>query len=302
MNSSSCKQFILNCIGILSPRGRMHFVLSYVKNRHRFPNLKKPRDLSEICIKRVLDGRVNKIAYLADKYAVRTYVEECGLACILPRLYGVYSRMEDIDFESLPMRFALKANWGAGKNIICTDKSTLDVDKCRQEIQTWFSSGSYSISEKHYDLIPRKVVCEEFIDDGSGGFPTDYKFMCIHGKVHCILVCSGRESGHTSYLPYSMDWKPLYNYYKGETSKIALASRPSNLEEMIGIAERLAHMTDFVRVDLYSNGSTIWFGELTLTPAGCIFHRWSQYALDEMGHVYKSTASEISSNVEIQNR
>lgn len=30
-------------------------------------------------------------------------------------------------------------------------------------------------------------------------------------------------------------------------------------------------------------------GEITLTPAGCIFHKWTQKALDEMGRFYYQT-------------
>ena len=59
---------------------------------------------------------------------------------------------------------------------------------------------------------------------------------------------------------------------------------------MISTAERLADGIDLVRVDLYSNGSRIWFGEMTLTPAGCIFHRWTQKALDDMGDIYLNNA------------
>ena len=62
--------------------------------------------------------------------------------------------------------------------------------------------------------------------------------------------------------------------------------RPKNLEEMIGIASRLSKDIDFVRIDLYSNGSRVWFGEITLTPAGCIFHGWTMQALKELGDSY----------------
>ena len=140
-------------------------------------------------------------------------------------------------------------------------------------------------------MIPKKFICEEFIDDGSGGFPVDYKFMCINGKVHCILGVSGREQGHGAYLPYSIDWKPMREYYRGNSTANETLSRPANLEEMIKTAEKLAEGIDLVRVDLYSNGSRIWFGEMTLTPSGCIFHRWTQKALDEMGSIYRKQSN-----------
>lgn len=280
------KMLILNSIGRCSGDGKGMFIVSYIHNRGRFPNLNHPKDLSEICIKRVLDGKINKLSYLADKYAVREYVESKGLVHILTPLLGVYENANEIDFSKLPNRFALKANFGAGMNIICTDKSQLDYDVVKKKTTQWLTSGVYSLSERHYNLIPKKIVCEEFIDDGTGGFPTDYKLMCIHGKVHCILACSGREKGHAVYLPYSVEWKPMYDYYKTVPPKIDLLKAPKNLTKMIHVAEILAEGIEFVRIDLYTDGNRIWFGEITLTPAGCIFHRWSNKALDEMGRLF----------------
>lgn len=273
MSLIKIKQKLLDIICFGSNDGKRFFTISYIHNRRRIPHFNNPKDLSEICVKRVLDGEINKIYYLADKYAVREYVESKGLGHILTPLLGVYEKADEIDFSKLPDRFALKANFGAGRNIICTDKDNLDIERTKALVDKWLSPGLYSISERHYNLIPKKFVCEEFIDDGSGGFPTDYKFMCIHGKVHCILACSGRESGHADYLPYSLDWQPLYDYYKSYPKDIELIAKPDNLSEMIDIAEKLAEGLDVVRIDLYSNGSRIWFGEVTLTPAGCIFHR-----------------------------
>lgn len=283
MTSLWLKRKVLNLAGRNSGNGRLAFTISYLHNRHKWPHFNHPRDLSEIWIRRVLDGKINELYELADKYAVRHYVESRGLGQILTPQLGVYISPDEIDFNKLPNRFALKANFGAGMNIICMDKSTLDIDDCKQKMQQWLQPRLYSHSERHYNLIEKRIICEEFIDDGTGGFPIDYKFMCIHGKVACILGVNGREEGHGSYLPYSTDWKPLRDYYRGDSTAQKVLPRPENLHEMIAVAEKLAEGIDLVRVDLYSNGTRIWFGEMTLTPAGCIFHRWTQKALDEMG-------------------
>lgn len=278
---------IVTFLGKYSKNGKASFIVSYIHNRRKMPNLKNPKDLSEILIKRVLDGEVNKVAYLADKYAVRKYVEERGFSSILTKLITVYETPNQIDWVSLPPRFALKANFGAGNNLICTDKEVLNINEAQAIVDSWYEQHHYSESERHYNLIPRKIICEEYIDDGSGGFPIDYKFMCIRGKVHCILGVYGREEGKDSYMPYSLDWQPIPSYYRGTSTASIMLPKPNNLDEMIDVAERLSDGIDFVRVDLYSNGSKIWFGEMTLTPAGCILHRWTQKALDEMGALYR---------------
>ena len=70
--------------------------------------------------------------------------------------------------------------------------------------------------------------------------------------------------------------------------KSELVSKPANLTQMLECAKKLASGIDMVRVDLYSNGNKIWFGEMTLTPDGCIFRRWTQKAINEMGEYYRT--------------
>jgi hypothetical protein len=128
---------------------------------------------------------------------------------------------------------------------------------------------------------------KEFIDDGMGGFPIDYKFICLKGNVVVILVCSGRETGHPDYIPYDTQWTPKLDYCISKHEKSEILPRPHNLDEMIATAKRLSSGLDLARVDLYSNGTKIWFGEITLTPDECIFRKWTQKAIDEMGEYYR---------------
>ena len=119
-------------------------------------------------------------------------------------------------------------------------------------------------------------------------FLVDYKFLCLKGEILAILVCSGRESGNTSYIPYDIMWNPRVDYCIAHHDKMELVPCPNNLDSMIEYVKRLACNIDMVRVDLYSNGTKTWFGEMTLTPDGCIFRRWTQKAIDEMGEFYRT--------------
>ena len=66
------------------------------------------------------------ITQCVDKYAVRDYIKECGCEEILNDLIGVYDSSDEIKWDELPDKFALKCNHGCGYNIICDDKSKLD--------------------------------------------------------------------------------------------------------------------------------------------------------------------------------
>ena len=269
----------------------LFFTLAYLHNRRKMPNFKRPKDLSEIWIRKVLDGDNMRNYELADKYLVRDFVQNKGYGYTLPTLLGVYEDPKQIDFSRLPEKFAIKMNYGARMNIIVTDKNKLNKQETIKLLNKWLTQkANYSNSERHYNKIQRKIIIEEFIDDGNGGFPIDYKFMCINGRVNCILAVSGREDGKGKYLPFSPSWEPKYEYTKGRQSVPDSSSlkKPKNLADMIAIAERLAEGMDLVRIDLYSNQEKIWFGEITLTPSGCIFHNWTQKALDDMGEEYRS--------------
>ena len=285
INTLKIKKFILRILGKNS-NGKLSFVLSYIHNRYKMPNLSSPKDLSEILIKRVLDGEVDKIYYLADKYKVREYIHERGYEKYLPSLIGVYNIADEIPFENLPQRFALKLNYGAGMNIICTDKKILDFEEVKTKLNSWINRNIiYSYAERHYNLIERKIICEEFVDDGSGEFPADYKFMCVKGTPLSVLVCVDRGKETELHYPFDMNWNPQPHYIK--TKRKLTISCPENFSEMKQIAMNMAKGLDFVRIDLYSNGKQIWIGELTLTPAGCILHNWTQKALDDMGLYYR---------------
>ena len=279
------KQFLGRVISYFSPV--CFFKIAYFHNREKKLDLKCPSDLSAIWIKKVLEGEIKKYAYLADKYAVRAYVKSRVGDSNLSKLIGVWEDPALIDFTKLPDKFALKLNYGAGMNLICTDKQKLDKQDAIQKLKEWLSKSShYSYSESHYNLIPRKIICEEFIVDGNGNFPIDYKFLCIKGEPFCILACSDRDTGYAKYTMYSPTWEWLPDYQKEQVDQQKEVNMPLNLDEMLLIARKLSFGLDLVRVDLYDTGDKVLFGEMTLTPAGCIFHRWTQKALDEAARYY----------------
>ena len=281
------KDRLNHLISKISPR--LFFIIAYIHNRHRLPHFSHPKDLSEIWIKYVLEGNSLKLYKLADKFLVREFVRERGHSDILPNLLGVWDKpITKTEFDKLPDSFALKMNYGAGMNIICQHKDTLTYQTVSSLLHKWFyNRKGYPCSENHYNLITRKVICEEYIGDSNQTSLTDYKFICINGEPFCVLVCFDRIDGEANYMPLTLDWKPLPNYNKNGCSYTI--ARPKNLDRMVRIASDLAKGIELVRIDLYDTGEHIYFGEMTLTPAGCIFHTWSQESLDEMGDYYWKT-------------
>ena len=284
------KAIMARFISRLSPRA--FFTIAYIHNRWRIPNFSRPKDLSEIWIRKILSGEINRLAWLADKYAVREYVQAKGLGNTLIPLLGFWDNAEDFKdaWETLPQSFALKMNFGAGMNIVVRDKAAFKASEVKEQLSRWLQKTTFSFSEGHYDTIPRKIMVEALLTDGDGPL-VDYKFICLHGEPVCCLVCVNRGEDSEEHVPYSVDWQPLYAWKRGGT--FPRVERPAMLEEMLLAARALAKEIDLCRIDLYNVQDKIYFGEITLTPAGAIFHNWSQKALDELGEMFRNKAVKV---------
>ena len=122
-------------LSYLSPRWNTK--LLYLRKFGRLPDLKHPQTLNEKLLKQKLErfGTDPVVRQCADKYRVRDYVDGCGCGGTLNRLLAVYDRPEDIDWDALPERFAVKWNFGCGYNLICTDKSALDTNAAEKQLR-----------------------------------------------------------------------------------------------------------------------------------------------------------------------
>ena len=90
-------------------------------------DLKNPKDINEKILWLSLFSDTREWSRMADKYAVRSYVEELGLGDYLVKIYGHWDKAEDINWETLPQQFVLKSNNGSGTVKIVTDKSKLNI-------------------------------------------------------------------------------------------------------------------------------------------------------------------------------
>ncbi|WP_053975597.1 ATP-grasp fold amidoligase family protein [Mangrovimonas xylaniphaga] len=203
-----------------------------------------------------------------DKYEVRKYVEEKVGKEYLIDLVDVYDNPETKDLQDMPEKFVLKGTHGSGYNIIVKDKSQVDWDKTKVELQGFLSKNYYhKYFERVYKDVQPRIVAEHYLDQLDSDNIIDYKFFCIHGKVECIWVKTFVDGKYRNCY-YDLNWKKISpdtntsNYLSKEVK------RPDNLEEMIEVAEKLSEEFVFIRVDLYSVKNKIYFGELTFFPWG----------------------------------
>lgn len=245
---------------------KAHYFIKFKKKL----NLTNPTRLNEK-IQWLKFNELNNDIYTlcADKYKVREYVSSKGCGEILNDLYGVYDNPQDIDYNALPEKFAIKCNHGAGYNIICDDKSSLDIEKTNKQLTKWLREDFSSLFiEPQYKRIERKILIEKFIENERGGFPDDYKFYCFNGKPYAVMVCVGREKGKPKFYYFDMDWNPLpFEDTVELINNNDYPEMPDGFNKMKEYAMKLATDFKFVRADFYLLNGSVIFGELTFTPS-----------------------------------
>ena len=234
-------------------------VHEYKRRTGRDVELCNPKRFTEKLQWLKLFYRNRAIEECSDKYTARLYVEKQGHPELLNELFGVYDCVDEIDFESLPNQFVLKASHGSGWNIVCKDKTKLNWKMYKRIISSWMKQNLYIYGrEWNYENLTPKIIIEKYIDSGDGQL-TDYKFFCFNGKLGFVQVDRDRFKGHKQSY-FDMDW----NLLPFTTGHAAIKEkRPEALEEMKAIAEDLSEPFPHVRIDFYNIGKKIYFGEFT---------------------------------------
>lgn len=260
---------------------KMNYRLRYLHQRGHLPNFKNPKDISEILINKMFTPPIcATYTPFVDKLAVRDYIEWKGLGNILLEHYGVWSRPEDVEFDKLPEKFALKSNNGCGHHIICHDKSKLDKQHAIDEMHKAILSGVLNV-EPHYHYITPRVYAEELIDVGEGNLPVDYKFTCIGGEIMDIFVATERAT-NVKYCTLDLNWNPL-PYIKDEYRPKSYPEKPEHLNQLVEVAKVLCKDFDFVRVDLYEYKGKPYISELTFFPWGGLMYGYNNEAVKFYG-------------------
>ena len=207
------------------------------------------------------------VSKCAGRVGVREYVKEQGFDELLIKIYGVFDRFEDIDFSKLPNQFVLKCSHGCAMNYICYDKSKINYEELKKKFNKWLKTNyGKKTLELHYSKIKPQIIIEELMLE-NGKLPTEYKIHVFNGKAKNLYVVTSRGVD-IKYNNYYIDWTPFDgSQFNGWKKTDYPLKKPSNFDEMVVVAEKLASKFPFVRVDLYNINGKIYFSEMTFTPA-----------------------------------
>ena len=256
---------------------RTFLKLAYREKKKKKLNLDNPQTLPEILQWLKLNDRKEIYPRLIDKHTARDIIaEKYGEEYLVP-LIGVYDSEEDIPWDKLPEKFVIKCTHGSGCNIVCRDKSGLDIESAKEQLRSWLGQNWFWYGrEWPYKSIVPRIIIESFVTDRSGqNNLTDYKFYCFDGEPVYCQVIGGRhvENGENVYYIdfFDMDWNPMP--FTGFHSPGHLhphspvtPSKPDTFDEMVKISKELSAGCSFVRMDFYETADHLKFGEFTLYP------------------------------------
>lgn len=278
--------------GPLERKATAHFWA--LRERRRFRRT-PPFTYAEKVRARMVLVRDPLLRTFADKVATAEYVAmTVGREHVLER-HGVYDRPEAVPLDALPKRCAIKPSHGSGAIIALDDRAThpgllplpsaghpwfpvsirippeaLDREWFRRIGEHWLRRDYAAVHgrlEWAYQGIPRRLLVEELLDDGTDGFPQDVKFFVFHGRVGLILTEGSRGRTDQFRTYYDRDGHEVLIRPDGFTGLRRPGSLPDVFPQMVSLAEKLAQPVDFLRVDLYRVGNRTLVGELTNYPA-----------------------------------
>lgn len=250
--------------------------LQYYIKMGFWPDFKHPKRFTEKLQLYKMKYRNPVMPQCVDKYDVRKYVEQKGLKSILNENYAVYNKPEEIDFDKLPNKFVLKTTTGGGglNVILVRDKNKCDKSSICNNLKLWTQHKKRKPSGREWAYVgiakPR-IIAEELLEDDSNadGSVEDYKLMCFNGKFASLWIDKNRYSDHHRGF-WDKDLNFLPNVKSDHETFDVPPALPSNINEMIRIAEKLSEDFPYARIDLYNIKGRIVFGEITFYP-------WSGY-------------------------
>lgn len=231
-------------------------------------NLVTPKLFTEKIQWLKLNDRNDLYTKCADKYLVRSYVEEkVGSKYLIPLVF-MTENYKDINKKKIPnYQVIVKTSHDSGGTFIIQDKNAFDFKKLKKELAKRLKINFYYLNrEWEYKNIKPRIIVEKLLKDDSGNEKlNDYKIHCFHGKAKFIQTIFDRGFS-TKEDWYDINWNLLNVYYFSPLKKHV--EKPKFLEELLCISEKLSKDFPYVRVDLYVANNQIYFGELTFRPYG----------------------------------
>ncbi|GHC54015.1 ATP-grasp fold amidoligase family protein [Neogemmobacter tilapiae] len=234
-----------------------------------WPHLRHPRSHNEKIQARKLYDRNPLFPMLSDKIAVRDHVrnvlgEERAEQVLLP-LLGQTGRPTEAWLRALGRGVVVKANHGSGWNeLIRDDGSAVNYWLLARKLQGWCQRryGQRNQEWAYWSIRPR-ILAEPMLCYPNGRAADDFKFSVNGGRATTVQVQRDRFGNHEQAY-FDRDWNRLPMQMEKLPAMPDTPPAPAQLAEMIVVAEAVAAMLDYARVDFLVTDTRFVLNEITL--------------------------------------
>ena len=245
----------------------IYSALRYVAGQHRLPRYWKPRLLNDHLFRLRNDGTLllPLRQFITDKEYLKHYVASVAGWEYTLETYAVLRTPAEVDNLTLSQfPCVIKPSHMSGEVILL---GTSDDSFDRTILKQWLRTDYYRVSrEPNYRYLEPKVLVEEYYVEPGMAVPRDFKIHCFHGIPRLIQVDSDRFTGHTRNW-YDTSWGRV-NIKWAYPQRRDDDPEPACLDLMLELAAKLSRSLSYVRVDLYTNDTTVRVGEITSCPDG----------------------------------
>ena len=247
----------------------INYCYLHIKCNLPFPRIRftNPRRFNHKIIWLKRNYRHPNASLYVDKILVKLVISKLIDNVHIIETLGVWENADDINYDLLPKSFIIKTNHASGQNIIIKNKYDFDKKIVNLTLNRWLKLNYSTLGKEYQYKKIRPLILVEPLINGQDDAPlNDYKFYCFNGNPMYVQVDFDRFTEHTRNF-YDMNWN-FQNFSILYPNNKKFIEKPINFDKMIEIAQKLSQGFPFIRVDLYSYGNKVYFGELTFHPEG----------------------------------
>ncbi|WP_213548457.1 ATP-grasp fold amidoligase family protein [Vannielia litorea] len=251
-------------------RARHRRYVRWLRKREQPPgrrfSLALPKCTNDKFLWRKVFDRDPLFTRLCDKLEAKRIVQTRAPEVAIPEVLWVGEDARAIPAELFRADALVKTNHGAGTNILLRDTALSPGEIAARINRHLRKPYGRSTGQWGYRNIPRRVFVERRID--------------APGLVELKVYIAG---GHVPRVLHIVDrfGRPHGDVWKDDGSGLTLSEEPYLTAEdapclplpastgaAIDAARQIAGEIDYIRVDFMTDGTRLWFGEVTVYPLG----------------------------------
>lgn len=258
----------------------MRCKIRYFRVYKKWPNFKKPQTFNEKVLRRIAHDKNPIFSELADKYAVREFIQESiGPDVLIPLVFDTKNPQDLLKIEDWSGK-VMKPNHAAGLiKIFDKNISTEEKKKHIKDMHKWLEVDySKQSDEWHYSLIEPRILVEKKITPHNE-IPRDYKFHCFRqkdGSINYVLQLVDGRFGKES-RAYYLNSLDNCAYHHGGGNHHLSDVETANINKIFDFNNKImGENFTYLRIDWYLIEGAIYFGEITCTPGAGVSNEFGE--------------------------